>query len=47
MEDGVLGVPHGFDFGGVGAAEAVECREGYCLGGSEGGDYFGVGFGVK
>jgi len=47
MEDGVAGMPHGFDFGGVGASEAVEGGEGYVLGGSAGGYDFGVWFGVE
>jgi len=47
VEDGVAGVPHWFDFCGVGAAEAVECGEGYVLGCSGGGYNFGVGFGVE
>lgn len=47
FEDGVLGVPHGFDLGGIGAAEAVEGREGDPLVGAEGGDHFGVWFGVE
>lgn len=42
-----MGVPHGFDLGGIGPPKAIECREGDVLVGSNGADDLGIGLCVK
>ena len=40
-------MPHGFDLGGIGPSEAIECGEGDVLVGSDGADDLGIGLCVK
>lgn len=47
FENGVLGVPHGFDLGGIGPPQSVESRERDVLVGVNGTNNFGIGLGIK